>query len=394
MLDTVQLCCHIENILRSPVRLCDGDGTVKTEAKIAQEDPVLCDPDFASTLLSMRKQDCPVMYQEFGYALYAVIPAGDTDTILLGPVCYEEHAAEASAKTAAAHNIRTSKTYRISRMPADIIFESILMLFHLNSHTQMSREELLIKNSDVNAGVEVAAKAYNIVYDHRENKTTHNSYTQEVNEQNAIREGNLEALWKSWEDVQEGLIGRLGRDDITHYRSLAIVVITLASRSAMEGGVLPEVAYSLADAYTVKVYYLTDPLEITNLYRTAEIQFTKLVSEAKSHRAQSRYVRKAREMVHNRLHQPLQVAEIADELGISRTYLSHIFLEEEGIKLSSYIAKEKIRVAQYHLSGTEESLDQIASTFGFSSQSHFGQAFKKYTGMTPGKYREIYQRKE
>ena len=135
-------------------------------------------------------------------------------------------------------------------------------------------------------------------------------------------------------------------------------------------------------------------MELTNLYRTAEIQFTKLVSEAKSHSAQNRYVRKAREMVHDRLHQPLQVAEIADELGISRTYLSHIFLEEEGMKLSSYITKEKVRAAQYHLTGTEESLDQIASTFGFASQSHFGQAFKKYAGMTPGKYREIYQRKE
>jgi AraC-like DNA-binding protein len=37
---------------------------------------------------------------------------------------------------------------------------------------------------------------------------------------------------------------------------------------------------------------------------------------------------------------------------------------------------------------------QIASYLGFASQSHFGQTFKKITGMTPKSYREAYAKED
>lgn len=56
------------------------------------------------------------------------------------------------------------------------------------------------------------------------------------------------------------------------------------------------------------------------------------------------------------------------------------------MRLTDYIIREKISSAKAQLAYTNDSYGTIAFSFGFSSQSHFGQAFKKWTGMTPKEY--------
>ena len=70
-------------------------------------------------------------------------------------------------------------------------------------------------------------------------------------------------------------------------------------------------------------------------------------------------------------------------------------LREEGASFSSsYILRAKIRASEYLMMMPELSLEQIAATLGFSSQSHFGQVFKRFNGITPGVYREQHQRQK
>ena len=54
------------------------------------------------------------------------------------------------------------------------------------------------------------------------------------------------------------------------------------------------------------------------------------------------------------------------------------------MKLTNYIAHVKIEAAKKKLLYTRDSYEEIAYALGFSTQSHFGQVFKKYAGMTPG----------
>ena len=158
----------------------------------------------------------------------------------------------------------------------------------------------------------------------------------------------------------------------------------------MEGGVLPEVAYSVADSYTMRVSEMTDPAEIGKLMRTAEIHYAELVQKARKSRNENPYVRKCKELIHDRLHERVYEEDLADELGITRSYLSQLFLKEEGMRLTEFILRQKVRSSEYLLIYPDIPLGRIAVTFGFSSQSHYGQVFKKYNGMTPGKYREKY----
>ena len=393
MLSAKQLCCHLCYMLHTPIRLYDAAGVCLTRDTIIedQEDPLLCDPDFVESLLAMRQSERPVLHAETHGAVYAVIPAEEGQTMLLGPFCYTRPTASASQATAQMHHLRHPHTYHISFLPLDFALEAILLLFHSGSDIPLSREDLAAQMLDENYTEEVRLAAYSVIYQLRETDSAHNSYAQELREQKAIREGNLDALKRSWAEVQTGQIGRLGRDELTHYRNLGVVIITLASRSAMEGGVLPEVAYSLADAYTVKISELRDVAKIAKLARSAETHFLELVQKSSGSDAKNRYVARCKQLIHDRLHQKISAQELADEMGLSRSYLSQLFLQEEGLNLSSYILRAKIRASEYLLMMPELSLEQIAATLGFSSQSHFGQVFKRFNAMTPGVYRQQHQ---
>ena len=151
-------------------------------------------------------------------------------------------------------------------------------------------------------------------------------------------------------------------------------------------------AFSLADSYTMKLNDLKDPAEITKLFRSAEMHFAELVQRENRGNSENMYVRRCKELIHDRLNQKLYEDELADELGITTSYLSQLFIREEGMHLSEYILRQKIKSSEYLLLQPEIPLGTIASTFGFSSQSHYGAVFKKYEGITPGKYREKYAR--
>ena len=393
MLSAKQLCYHLCYMLHTPIRLYDKSGICLTTGTVTedQEDPLICDPDFAASLLAMRQCERPMLHVETHGTVYAVIPAEEEQTVLLGPFCYTRSTASASLGVARQHHLRHPHAYHISFLPLDFALEAILLLFHSGSYIPLSREDLAAQMLDEDYTEEVRSDAYSVIYQLRETDSAHNSYAQELREQKAIREGNLEALKRSWAEVQTGQIGRLGKDELTHYRNLGVVIITLASRSAMEGGVLPEVAYSLADAYTVKISELGDVAKISKLIRSAEIHFLELVQKRTGADVQNRYVARCKQLIHDRLHQKISAQELAHELGLSRSYLSQLFLQEEGLNLSSYILRAKVRASEYLLMMPELSLEQIATTLGFSSQSHFGQVFKRFNAMTPGAYREQHQ---
>ena len=393
MFSVKQLCFHLCYMLHTPIRLYDATGNCLTSDLITtdQEDPLICDPDFASTLLAMRQRGCPVLHKEEYGAVYAVIPAEEGQTILLGPFCHTRPTTAASQAAAQQHHLKHPHAYKITFLPLDYALEAVLLLFHSDSDVPLSRDDLTIMMLGEDYKEEVRSDSFSVIYQLRETDSAHNSYAQECREQKAIREGDLEALKASWAEVQTGQFGRLGKDELTHFRNLAIVVVTLASRSAMEGGVLPEIAYSLADSYTIKISEMQDVAKIGKLLRSAEIHFLELVQNSEGRAKKSHYVVRCKQLIHDRLHQKISAQELAADLGLSRSYLSSLFLQDEGLNLSSYILREKIRASEYMLVMPEFSLGQIAAILGFSSQSHFGQVFRRFNGITPGAYREKHQ---
>ena len=86
----------------------------------------------------------------------------------------------------------------------------------------------------------------------------------------------------------------------------------------------------------------------------------------------------------------ITLAETADMLGLSYTYLSSIFKEISGEGFVGYVNSYRVKYAQELLADRSRSIADIASITGFGSANTFIKVYKKYYGITPGKYRETF----
>ena len=79
--------------------------------------------------------------------------------------------------------------------------------------------------------------------------------------------------------------------------------------------------------------------------------------------------RKAISLVNQKINYPLQVNDIADEIGITSRHLSRIFKEATGESPRKYFRKLRVNAARQMILYTNEKIGEIALSVGFSSAS-------------------------
>lgn len=147
----------------------------------------------------------------------------------------------------------------------------------------VSKEELISFNcTDPQlAREDVASNFSSLLFTAQEEQIPHNPYDQEIREFSSIEQGDLDMLRKSHAEDYIGKIGTLAKDELRNVRNLGIVIVTLASRAAIRGGLLPEVAFSMSDVQIQKLEELTDPVTALQLIHEFEYEYTRLVAEIK-----------------------------------------------------------------------------------------------------------------
>ena len=81
------------------------------------------------------------------------------------------------------------------------------------------------------------------------------------------------------------------------------------------------------------------------------------------------------------------VKYFADKLCLSSNYFGDMFKKETGKSPQEYIQEKVIELAKERISGTADTVSQIAYSLGFQSPQHFCRLFKKRVGYTPSEYR-------
>ena len=390
MLTMERLFTRVIRLIHTPIRVYDSAGhlTCVFIDQGEQQDPLACDEAFLNQLLDLGSEDGPRLHLGADEIIFGVI-RHEASVYILGPCCLGRDAIAAARALVRRHKMDAKAPYRVTRVTLDFFCETLLLLYEYLTGRTLSVNELYLQcfgGKELERRMQ--GKMQEVLYGLRETHTVHNPYSQELREQESIRNGDLESLYLAFQESYVGKIGTLAKEPLRQAKNLSIAVLAVAARSAIQGGMLPEVAFSMSDAFVQHMEELTSVGEVLAAARQAEIEYCTAVASLSESRIRNPLILRCKELVEERLHTRLTVKELAKEMSITPEYLSQLFLKETGVKLTEYILTEKIRASKNQLVYTNNSYEAIAHSLGFSTQSHFGQVFKKYTGLTPRQYRE------
>jgi len=99
------------------------------------------------------------------------------------------------------------------------------------------------------------------------------------------------------------------------------------------------------------------------------------------------WLRRVREILHERFAEALTLGEIAELVDIHPIYMATAFKAHFHCTIGEYVRHLRVEYACRELSQSGRSLAEIAATAGFSDQSHFSRVLKERLGVTPTEYR-------
>ena len=124
----------------------------------------------------------------------------------------------------------------------------------------------------------------------------------------------------------------------------------------------------------------------------ADMIWKRYSSEAPSHHSDMAYsdtiLKDFADLLMKNIKTQTTVGFYAEQLCISKQYLSLIIKEKTRVTIGTIIASMRIEIASRMLRDPKKTIQQIAAELSFSDQSAFGKFFKKHTGVSPLKYRQ------
>lgn len=87
----------------------------------------------------------------------------------------------------------------------------------------------------------------------------------------------------------------------------------------------------------------------------------------------------------------IAIEDIANGLGLSKSYISHVFKEMTGFSIMNYLMRYRLSASTSALlTEHAKSIKEIAFEHGFESDAHYSRFFKKNFGQTPNRFRKSY----
>ncbi len=90
-------------------------------------------------------------------------------------------------------------------------------------------------------------------------------------------------------------------------------------------------------------------------------------------------------------HETITLEMLSKEVNLSTFRISHLVKEQTGKTVLQHIHHLRIQEAQRLLEQSDMSCTDVAYEAGFGDQSYFIKQFRKWMGITPARYRKLYQ---
>ncbi|MET7616066.1 helix-turn-helix domain-containing protein [Streptomyces sp. NPDC005408] len=99
----------------------------------------------------------------------------------------------------------------------------------------------------------------------------------------------------------------------------------------------------------------------------------------------------ARAWAMSRLHEPIQLRDMADQESMSVRTFTRRFREEAGISPGQWLTRQRVERARHLLESTDLSVDQVARDAGFGTAQSMRQHLQAALGVPPTAYRRAFR---
>lgn len=174
-----------------------------------------------------------------------------------------------------------------------------------------------------------------------------------------------------------------GNLDAVRIRSIELT--TLLSRVAIDGGARTDSIFHLDTVFLSQLYREQELEDMCMLMQEVLESFMNAMFYEKD--KGNPYIRKALRFMADNYNEHLELARVAEYVGLSPSYFSTMFREVVGIPFREHLCRLRVEESKHLLLSRKYSLADIALSMGFPDQSYYCKVFKRIVGVTPGKYR-------
>lgn len=172
--------------------------------------------------------------------------------------------------------------------------------------------------------------------------TTSTNYALEKKLWKAVREGNMnyrEELEGAMANVTAGNVsgGKYLRQD----KNLAIVQVALACRAAMEGGLSPEIAYSLSDRYIHRIEACANASQVAEICVGVLDDYIHRVRQVKLRAGMSPQICECCDHISMYPEENPDIHKLAEKYGYTPYYFSKKFKQEVGMSLRDFAVEKR-----------------------------------------------------
>ncbi len=177
-------------------------------------------------------------------------------------------------------------------------------------------------------------------------------------------------------------VGNLGNVKIR-----IVELLVMISRAAIDGGTDSKSAQNLNARFFDELYHKESPEEICLWTKNMVDVFIEEVNKAKNTN-NTQAVYSAAEFMQKNYREKIGIGDIANEVHLSSSYLSHIFSKTIGCTMTDYLTRIRLNQAKIMLGNLSLNVGQVAAACGFDDVSYFSRVFKKAEGISPSEYKK------
>lgn len=205
--------------------------------------------------------------------------------------------------------------------------------------------------------------------------------------QEYIREGNKEAAQKLMNELLAQLYVSTG-NDLGRSKSRIRELLVLMNRAAIDGGADIDEIFNLCCRYELELDSFQQIEDLNRWLGMILHQFIGFVFDFNAIRHQN-VIFKATAYIKEHLSERISLEQAAAQVYLSKSYFCRILKSELGCTFTEYVNRLRIERSKTLLLSSRMSISEISLDVGFEDQSYFTRIFKKRTGLSPGRYREL-----